>query len=288
MIYVFFNPLSNNKKGTSAEADLRKILNKKELEFVDITTVKNAAEELKKLKEDDEVIISGGDGTLTRFAEDIYEMKPVQKLYLYPCGSGNDFYNDVKDKCEIKNKLIPLNDYIKSLPEVSVNGIKRHFINGIGYGIDGFCCDEGDKIRAVSDKKVNYTVIALKGLLYKFHPCNAKITVDGVSKVYKKVWLAPTMIGRFYGGGMQIAPMQDRLNEEKTVISCVCHSCTAFKILTVFPKIYKGNHINHTEMLDFRTGHEVTVEFDRPTALQIDGETIRNVTSYTVKYTKGN
>ena len=30
-------------------------------------------------------------------------------------------------------------------------------------------------------------------------------------------------------------------------------------------------------------GHEVTVEFDRPTALQIDGETVLDVTSYTVK-----
>ncbi len=36
-------------------------------------------------------------------------------------------------------------------------------------------------------------------------------------------------------------------------------------------------------MCDIRTGHEITVEFDRPTALQIDGETITNVTTYTVK-----
>ena len=30
-------------------------------------------------------------------------------------------------------------------------------------------------------------------------------------------------------------------------------------------------------------GHEITVEFDRPCALQIDGETVLGVTSYTVK-----
>jgi len=284
MIYVFFNPLSNNKKGTYAEVELRKIFAGKEIEFVDITTVKNAATEFSKMAPEDEVIIAGGDGTLTRFADDIYDVKPVQKICLYPCGSGNDFYNDIKDSCDSPDKLIPLNQYLESLPEVSVNGIKRHFINGIGFGIDGYCCEEGDRIRATSDKKVNYTLIALKGLSGAFHPCNAKITVDGVSKMYRRVWLAPTMIGRFYGGGMQIAPMQNRLNEEKTVTSGVCHSASAFKILTVFPKIYKGNHVSHTEILEFRKGHEVTVEFERPTALQIDGETIRNVSTYTVRY----
>ena len=29
------------------------------------------------------------------------------------------------------------------------------------------------------------------------------------------------------------------------------------------------------------SGSEITVEFDRPTPLQVDGETILNVTSYT-------
>ena len=56
----------------------------------------------------------------------------------------------------------------------------KYFINGIGYGIEGYCCEEGDKIRATSDKPVNYTAIAIKGLLYKFKPRNATVTVDDV------------------------------------------------------------------------------------------------------------
>ena len=41
-------------------------------------------------------------------------------------------------------------------------------------------------------------------------------------------------------------------------------------------------HIKHTEMVDIITGHEITVTFDSPKALQIDGETVLGVTSYTV------
>ena len=54
------------------------------------------------------------------------------------------------------------------------------------------------------------------------------------------------------------------------------------KTLTVFPSIFKGEHVKHTEMVDVFSGHEISVEFDRPVALQIDGETILNVTEYTV------
>ena len=51
--------------------------------------------------------------------------------------------------------------------------------------------------------------------------------------------------------------------------------------LMAFPGIFKGEHVKNKKMVAVHTGHEITVEFDRPTPLQIDGETILNVTSYT-------
>ena len=38
-----------------------------------------------------------------------------------------------------------------------------------------------------------------------------------------------------------------------------------------FPSIFKSGHIKHTDMVEILTGHEIKVEFDRPTPLQIDG-----------------
>ena len=74
-----------------------------------------------------------------------------------------------------------------------MNGKKYKFINGIGYGIDGYCCEVGDKMREEAVKDINYTSIAIKGLLFHYHPTNATVTVDGRKHTYKKVWLAPTM-----------------------------------------------------------------------------------------------
>lgn len=39
----------------------------------------------------------------------------------------------------------------------------------------------------------------------------------------------------------------------------------------------------YTGFVDVLAGKEITVEFDRPTPLQIDGETVKNITSYCAK-----
>lgn len=284
MIYVFLNRLSNNGKAAQAQEELEKIFEGQQLKFVDITAVTNAADSCRMLEADDTVVVAGGDGTLSRFVNDIYDLQLQQKIYFYTCGSGNDFLNDVRERCEIINNLIPMNDFIKSLPSVTVNGKTSRFINGIGYGIDGYCCEEGDRIRENTNKKVDYTKIAIMGLLGKFKPRNATVTVDGETIQYRKVWLAPTMIGRFFGGGMMITPNQDRLNEEHVVSSCVVHDSGKLKTLIIFPNIFKGKHISHTDIVEIKLGHEIRVEFDKPCALQVDGETYLNVKYYTVSY----
>lgn len=171
---------------------------------------------------------------------------------------------------------------MENLPLVTVNGKTYRFLNGIGYGIDGYCCQVGDQLRESSDQKVNYTAIAIKGLLFHYKPTNAVVTVDGQKHTYKKVWLAPTMNGRYYGGGMMPTPAQNRKNTDGTVSAMVMYGAGKLKTLAVFPSIFKGEHVRHEEMVDVLTGHTIRVEFDRPTPLQIDGETIPNVTSYEV------
>ena len=284
MIYVFMNRLSNNGKGGDAQPELERIFKGHELKFIDITSVSNAADSCRMLSDDDKIVIAGGDGTLSRFVNDVYDLQLTNEVFFYTCGSGNDFLNDVRERCQIKDNLIPMNDFMKHLPLVTVNGKSSRFINGIGYGIDGYCCEEGDRIRENSNKKVDYTAIAIKGLLGKFKPRNATVTVDGVTTEYKKVWLAPTMIGRFFGGGMMIAPKQDRLNAEHVVSSVVVHDSGKLKTLVIFPKIFKGTHITHTDIYEVKLGHEIRVEFDKPCALQVDGETYLNVKYYTVSY----
>ncbi len=280
--YVLYNP--NAGGGTCGEQTKRldEILKDDTLIYQDLTQIDHA-KFFAGLKKNDRVILSGGDGTLNRFINETIAIPRKNSIYYFATGTGNDFLTDIGG--EKGGKPVCIDNYIENLPLVTVNCESKYFLNGIGYGIDGYCCEVGDKIRA-QGKKPNYTTIAIKGLLFHYKPTSAKITVDGVTREFKKVWLAPTMNGRFYGGGMIPTPEQDRLSEAGNVSVMLFHGKGKIKTLMAFPSIFKGEHVKHEEMVTILTGHEVTVEFDRPTALQIDGETILNVTSYSVQSRK--
>jgi len=278
--YILYNPKSGSDTGKQRAEELKKYAGGRETELVDITKVDDYAALLGKVTDDDALIICGGDGTLMRFVNYADGVALPKNLYFYSSGTGNDFLHDLGK--EPGGEPVEISKYVAKLPTVTVKGKTYKFINGVGYGIDGYCCEVGDRLHAQSDKPVNYTSIAIKGLLFHYKPTNAVVTVDGVRKAFKKVWLAPTMNGRYYGGGMIPTPDQDRLNNE-TVSTMVMYGKGKIKTLIAFPSIFKGEHVNHTDMVEVMKGREVTVEFDRPTALQIDGETILGVTSYSVK-----
>ena len=281
MKYVLYNPLANNKRGLQNASTIMQLDSESEYVFKDITALEDVNSFLDGATPEDEIIVAGGDGTLNRFVNAIGDRDLKNDVYYYAAGSGNDF---MRDACNNSGeRLLKINDYIADLPIVEIDGKISYFFNGIGFGIDGYCCEEGDKFQAKSDRPVNYTTIALKGLFYKYSPRSAKVTVDGETREYQNVWLAPTMNGRYIGGGMMIAPIQDRLNAERTVASMVMFHKNRLRILLAFPTVFKGEHVvKHKKLIDTRHGHTVTVEFDRPTALQIDGETVKSVLKYTV------
>lgn len=92
-------------------------------------------------------------------------------------------------------------------------------------------------------------------LLFHYKPTSAVVTVDGKTHTHHHVWLAPTMNGRYYGGGMTPTPAQRRLNPDGTISTMVMYGKGKLKPLTVFPSIFKGAHIRHNEMVEVLTGH---------------------------------
>ena len=281
MTYALYNPFAGNQTCEEQSKKLREFYSPDELEFRSMAEI-NYCEFFPSLNADDKVIICGGDGTLNRFVNDTRDIAITNDILYYAAGSGNDFLRDLgKEKGTAPFKI---NQYIENLPSVTVNGCETLFINAIGFGIDGYCCEVGDEMRKKSNgKPVNYTSIAIKGLLYAFRPTDATVVIDGKEKRYKKVWIAPTMHGRFYGGGMIAAPDQRRDASDGKFSVVIWHGSNKLKTLMVFPSIFKGEHVKHSECIDIVRADEVTVKFDKPCALQIDGETILNVTEYSAR-----
>lgn len=282
MNYLFYNELASAGKIVDSINNIKEELAKSLNGEIHVVSSKNLdlSEYLTKLKENDKAIIIGGDGTLN------YQINhlPIDNelpcaLYLYPFGSGNDFLNDVKEYQDKNTKLILLNNFLKSLPIVEVNGMSFRFINGIGYGIDGECCKKAEQLKKEGVKDINYSKITI-GLLFKgYKPPHSTLKIDGKEiGEFDRTYISATMKGKYYGGGMMVAPNQDRSSK---YLSNICvHSKSKFKILMTFPKIFKGTHINNKNIVSSNIGKVIEVSFDSPTALQIDGEVVENVLSY--------
>ncbi len=274
--YILYNPLAG--RGVSEQSLQSLSLMYDESELVDMTKIESYKDFFASIDKRDTVIICGGDGTLNRFANDTAEIKIKNDILYHAVGTGNDFLKDVAPAS--LDGTIDIKAYLEGLPTVEIDGKVTKFINGIGYGIDGYCCEVGDKLRA-EGKKVNYTSIAIKGLLFHYKPTNARVIADGIEYNFRRVWIAPTMNGRYYGGGMMPAPEQVRNSGKLTLM--VWHSSGKLKTLMAFPSLFKGEHLKHENMITLIEGKEISVEFDEPRALQIDGETVLAVKKYTAR-----
>ena len=281
MQYLFYNPLSNNLRGEDKVSEL--LQKAGQMEKFDVTAHDEGATRdfCSRLDpKEDKIYLVGGDGTLQRFANAVYglELPPV---IFCPAGTGNDFCNDVKEK--VVDGAVQINDYIKKLPLVTIKDKSFRFVNGIGFGVDGMACEVADNIRAKKPhKKINYTTIVIKLGLFGYKRRNATVTCDGVTKEYKNIWICPTMKGRFYGGGMMIAPMQNRHDPDGKV-TLVCGRCRSrIRLLLLMSKVFNGGHVT-SPCVDIFQGKEITVTFSEPCAIQVDGETTLDVTTYTVK-----
>ncbi len=271
---VIYNPLAGNGRGKEEAERLGDILKGDEVSYTDMTKISDYAEFVSGLEPDERLLVAGGDGTLNRFINDTDKLLFPCDVYYYAAGSGNDFWHDLGRKKG--DGPVCVNKYIQNLPTAEVNGKQFKVLNGVGYGIDGYCCEVGDRMREESVKKINYTSIAIKGLLFYYHPANAVITVDGVRYTYEKVWLAPMMNGRYYGGGMMPTPNQNRLGDGNVSVM-VMYNAGKLRTLKMFPSVFSGEHVEYKKHVVVHSGRSITVEYDRPTPLQIDGETIPNI-----------
>ena len=279
---ILFNPQAGNKSAKQEVYKLDDVLTNNDLNYVEMTPDFDYKSFMNKVSADERVVLCGGDGTINRFINEVDESDLKKPAFYFPLGSGNDFNRDIHGKPD--TILININNYIENLPVVTINGKSQKFINGIGYGIDGWCCEMGDKIRAKdSTKPINYTSIAIKGALFQYKKTNATVIVDGKEYHYKDVFLASTMKGRFYGGGMMAAPDQDRNDPEHKVSVLVFRGKIRLQVLLVFSKIFTGEHLKNKKMCILHTGKDVKVSFDSPRAVQVDGETVLGVTEYSVK-----
>ena len=220
-----------------------------------------------RLKNDDRLIVVGGDGTLHYFVNYINEIEVKNDIYYIPNGTGNDFYKSIKK--EIKN---PVNKYLLNLPTVEFDGRKLFFLNGCGTGLDGYVCSLVNDIEKKG--KLSFFRCTYKGFR-KYKRTNITVTVDGVDYEFKKVFLASIMNGNVEGGGMKMTPKAKRLDEYIDI--CIIHSLSKFSLILCFPLIYLGWHRIKRKAVTILSGKEISIKCSEGLYMQVDGEDFKDI-----------
>ncbi len=271
MDLILYNPLSKNAKSNIQTHKLVRYYKKNRIPFrlKSILKITDIEDYLLDKDHIDKIILLGGDGTINHFVNNIINLDIKQDIYLKSNGSGNDFLRSLKNNDSLPQHI---------MESTYDTGFKTYFINGTGFGIDGYVGYLMNESKGKS--QFSYLINTLKAL-FRYIPEPLTITVDGETHHYDKAFLVTMNNGRYFGGGMQISPEGDITSPYLDVI--VVHTIRKFLMLPIFFTIYLGLHTKFKRYVTHFKGKVITATFTSPQISQADGENYYDVTSITAK-----
>ncbi len=214
----------------------------------------------------DAVIAVGGDGTVLEIINGIAGSNIT--LGIIPTGSGNDLARTLNIPSNPKKAIdIIINAYhIEKMDIGKVND--KYFGNVAGIGFDTEVLKTLVQMKKIFSGTWAYIFSVLKTLIYYKHK-KVVLILDGKT-IEKEILLLAIANGKYYGGGMMVAPTADVTDVFFDV--CIINKIPKWKILRLFPTIFKGTHINFPQVEYFKA-KEVTIVSEKE-MVNCDGELI--------------
>jgi diacylglycerol kinase (ATP) len=167
-------------------------------------------------------------------------------------GTGNDFAGalglPVRDPAAAGRRIA---DALKGsrLTEVDLGRVNgRWFGTVIATGFDSRVNDRGNRMR-LPVGRFRYD-LAIVAELAAFRPLRYRLTLDDGGTREVEATLIAVGNGSSYGGGMRICPGADLRDGlfDVTVVG----GCSRSTLLKVFPRVYKGTHVDHPVVTTYR------------------------------------
>jgi len=230
------------------------------------------------------LLVMGGDGTLNEVSQGYLDADgrplPGPDLALLPSGTGGDFRktfelgSSTEEAIErlTSSAARPLDLGVLELTAHSGETIRRAFLNITSFGLGGLT----DRLVNAGPKWIGgraaFFVGALRAMA-SYRNAPVRVRVDGEVRLEAPIVNVAIANGRFFGGGMQIAPEADPSDGMFDVIAL--HDLTAAQSIALSPRIYQGTHLGQPGVLSLR-GALVEAESLVPRAevlIDMDGET---------------
>jgi diacylglycerol kinase (ATP) len=152
---------------------------------------------------------------------------------------------------------------------VTAGAETRHYVNIAGAGFDSEVNETANAMTVNLGASVTY-VAALVKTLRRFRPAAFRLQVDD-QHLDAAAMLVVIGNGTSYGGGMRVLP-DARMNDGVLDV-CVVTAMGKGAFLRSFPKVFRGSHVSHPNVVMLR-GRGVKAEADRRVDVYADGERV--------------
>lgn len=231
------------------------------------------------------VVIAGGDGTVHEavngwFGEDGRPWHDDAVLVVLPGGTGSDFCRTLgirgpDDTLEIVRRGSTRRIDVGRVTVTELDSseeITRVFANVASFGLSGLVDRHAGTFSVLGGRMAYAAATALA--LWGWRNPRVRLAIrdaEGVVEVDAPVALVAVANGRFFGGGMEIAPgaALDDGRFEVTVLGDVRRR----EVLRMSKTIYAGEHTSHPQVLN-RPATTVEADSDETVLMDVDGEAI--------------
>ena len=271
MWLVVCNASAGKGKGSILAGDFIKLLSNSGLEnkLIDCDTFAETKMLLEKEIQTNRynyLIAVGGDGLVNLCLQFVAE-KPIC-LGVIPAGTGNDFARATGFNGKSVDEIFSI--FSRSKPvkidlgkAVSADESKW-FVQVLSTGFDAIVNSLANKMTWPRGKS-KYTIATIL-ILSRFKSIPYMVEIDG--RIFEQnAMLLAVANGESYGGGMRICPGAS--NSDGIFDVLIVRPVTKIVLLTIFPKVFKGNHIPHPK-IDVYKGKYIKIS--SPTVAYADGE----------------
>ena len=226
------------------------------------------------------LVAVGGDGTVQEvvngMVEDDRPLAEGSVLGVVAAGSGCDFVRTFGlpgDSTRACYHLAGDNTYPLDLGKITYTAeggerAIRYFVNVAEAGLGAAVAARADRMSPRLGQSKYFVGFWLE--LPRFKLANVRVQAD--RKTYEgPAFLVVVANAQYYGGGMKISP---RSYPGDAVLDVLVFKGPKSDSFTMIPKIYRGEHIPHDHVEEFRVKRELVIEADRPLPIESDGEVL--------------
>jgi diacylglycerol kinase (ATP) len=227
------------------------------------------------------LVVAGGDGTTSEVVSGLLsaELGGSVALAILPLGTGGDLARTLAVPRDLEAAVAAIQRGktrrvdAGRLRYTARDGSRRtaYFLNVASFGISGLVDELVNAAPKALGGRVSFLIGTLRALV-RYRARDVRISVDGAPVHAGPCVLAAVANGRYFGGGMQIAP--EARPDDGSFDVVVVPGLSKARLIAHLPSLYAGRHLERPEVSLFR-GRRVDAEAEPGTIwLDVDGEAL--------------